>query len=140
MSRPGANRKFIVGGIVIAVCVAALLYGATALMSLDFYDSVGQFQKKLDTYKGGAVRVRGIVQPGSVEHDKKTLDTEFVLKDNEASMPVHYRGVLPGNFEPGSDLVVQGTYDTERKLLVANQLMFKCPSKYESERGKYGSE
>ncbi len=107
MSQPGANRKFIIGGIVIAVCVAALLYGATALMSLDSYDSVGQFQKKLDTYKGGAIRVRGIVQPGSVEHDKKTLDTVFVLQDNEASMPVHYRGVLPSNFEPGSDLVVQ---------------------------------
>ncbi|NQT19305.1 MAG: cytochrome c maturation protein CcmE [Planctomycetes bacterium] len=140
MSNPGGSKKFIVGGIVMTMCVAALLYGATMLMSLDFFDSVSQFQKKLDTYNGGAVRVRGIIEPGSVEHDKTTLDTEFVLKDDEASLPVYYKGILPANFEPGSDLVVQGKYHPERKVLVASQLMFKCPSKYESKRGEYGSE
>ncbi len=131
------RKKFVVGGIIIGVCVAALLYGATKLMSLDFYDSVSGFLEKADTYQGKTIRLRGIVEKGSVQHDFATLHTEFILADNDASLRVFYKGTLSSSFEPGKDLVVQGVYDKDRKLLVASDLMYKCPSKYESERGAY---
>ena len=128
--------KFVVAGVIIAVCVVALMV-VMSYMSLDFYSSTSEFLENIDTYEGGAVRVRGIVEAGSVKHNTDNLDIEFTLVDNEASLRVFYHGILPVNFVPGSDLVVQGAYDGERKLLVANQLMFKCPSKYESKKGTY---
>lgn len=135
----GPGRKFIVAGIVVAACIAGLIMVSTE--GLDFYSSVADFHKKLDTYQGSTVRVRGKIQAGSVRHDAKELETEFVLREEdpappptEAGLHVYYKGVRPANFEPGKDIVVQGTYDAGRKLFVANQLMFKCPSKYESNR------
>ena len=134
----GPGRKFIIAGLVVAACIAGLVMVSTE--GLDFYSSVADFHKKLDTYRGATVRVRGIIQAGSVRHDAKMLETEFVLREEDASLKteavlrVFYQGNLPDNFEAGKDIVAQGTYDASRKLFVANQLMFKCPSKYESKK------
>ncbi len=134
----GPGRKFVVAGIVVAVCIVGLIMISTG--GMDFYSSVADFQKKLDTYQGGLIRVRGIIQEGSVKYDEKNLETEFVLREENTSLKsqavlrVFYRGIRPANFEPGKDLVVQGTYDAARELFLANQLMFKCPSKYESKK------
>ena len=171
MSEPNDNRlphpsrlKFIVGGVIVAACIVALVAKTTGA-SLDFYSSVGEFLQRVESGKAGgrgtvprpytevsdsvgaghrsppsgagAARVRGMVQAGSVQHDAAGLDTEFILVDGKATLPVFYHGVLPATFEPGSDLVVQGTYDAARKVFVASQLMFKCPSKYESKKGTY---
>ncbi|HUU68742.1 MAG TPA: cytochrome c maturation protein CcmE [Planctomycetota bacterium] len=130
------RRKLIVGCVVIIAGLAALLI-AMSYLSLDFYSSVSEFLQRAETGKTGVVRVRGIVAAGSVNHDAKTLDTEFTLADGKASLQVFYHGVLPSSFESGSDLVVQGSYDPAAKRLVANQLMFKCPSKYEKKKGVY---
>ena len=105
--------------------------------SLDFYSSVSDFLQRVDSYDGKMIRLRGIVQANTVQHDSRSLETEFVLADDTESIRVTYHGVLPNSFEPGKDLVVQGTYDPERRLVVANELMFKCPSKYEEKRGSY---
>lgn len=131
-----SRRKFIIGGVIVAGCIVALV-AATTGMSLDFYSTVGEFIPKAELGKTGLVRVRGIVVEGSVRHDAAKLDTEFAMSDGKASLPVFYHGVLPSTFEPGRDIVVQGTYNAARKTLVASQLMFKCPSKYESKKGTY---
>ena len=137
----GSGRKFVVAGIVVAVCIVGLIMISTG--GMDFYSSVADFQKKLGTYQGGAVRVRGIIQKGSVMsvvNDAKKRETEFVLREedislkSEAVLRVFYQGNLPDNFEAGKDIVAQGTYDADRELFLANQLMFKCPSKYESKK------
>jgi len=130
------RRKLIVGGGIIAASVAALLIAMNSV-SLDFYSSVTEFLKRAEVGKTGVVRVRGLVVTGSVNHNAETLDTKFALADGTASVLVVYHGVLPSSFEPGSDLVVQGSYDADNKRLLANQLMFKCPSKYEKRRGQY---
>lgn len=131
-----SRRKFIIGGVIVAACVAALV-AATTGMSLDFYSTVSEFIQKAESGTTGLVRVRGIVVEGSVRHDAAKLDTEFALSDGTASVPVFYHGVLPSTFASGRDLVVQGAYNAGRKTLMANQLMFKCPSKYESKKGVY---
>jgi len=130
------RRKLIAGCAIIAAAIAALLIAMNAL-SLDFYSSVSEFLQRAETGKTGVVRVRGLVVAGSVNHNAKTLDTEFALADGTASVQVVYHGVLPSSFEPGSDLVVQGSYDAAAKRLAANQLLFKCPSKYEKKKGRY---
>ena len=133
---PSPKTRLLVGGLVILACLGLLVW-LSGTLSLDFYRSVGDFLPDAEAHDGDTIRLRGIVLADSVQHNAKELDTEFLLADKTESIRVTYHGVLPSSFEPGKDLVVQGVYDGERKLVVANELMFKCPSKYEEEKGSY---
>ncbi len=137
------RKKFIIAGTIVIVSVA-LLSVLTMFISLDFYETLDDFVEKKESMAGRIVRLRGIVEAGSVVHDGQTLNTKFTLigaddngkqaKDSHASLRVSYTGALPNNFEPGRDIVVQGAYEPQENLFSANQLMFKCPSKYEGEK------
>jgi len=114
-----SNAKFIIGGVIIAVCTVALV-AATTGTSLDFYNTVSEFQKRAESGTVATARVRGLVRLDSVQHDAAKLDTEFTIADAKASLRVFYHGVLPSSFQPGTDLVVQGNRDSARKLFVEN--------------------
>ena len=65
---------------------------------------------------------------------------EFKLKDShEEVMPVIYRGVIPGNFDQATSIVAIGRYKDGH--FEAEQLLVKCPSKYqaEAEKGRIAS-
>ncbi len=56
-------------------------------------------------------------------------------------MPVLYAGVKPGNFEEATEIVAVGSYSDG--AFHAEQLLVKCPSKYqgiEGEETSYASE
>lgn len=77
-------------------------------------------------------KVDGIITPGSVQWDPKTLNLSFKLADKAAStsLTVHYRGVVPDSFKPGEELIVEGVYQGNG-VFFASALMPKCASKYE---------
>lgn len=132
----GSKTRYFVGGVVVLACVLGLVI-VTKSMGFDFYSSISDFSAQVEAYDGRPVKIRGIIKADAVNHDPKTLDTDFILTDGEASVRVFYHGVLDSSFEPGKDLVVQGVYDLEKQTLMANKLMFKCPSKYEAKEGTY---
>jgi cytochrome c-type biogenesis protein CcmE len=49
-------------------------------------------------------------------------------------MPVIYRGVIPGNFDQATSIVAIGRYQGDH--FEAEQLLVKCPSKYQAEAEK----
>jgi cytochrome c-type biogenesis protein CcmE len=90
-----------------------------------------------------ARRSAGMVQVNGVLADKNYVlkvdeqFLEFKLKDSkEEVMPVVYRGVIPGNFDQATSIVAIGRYRGDH--FEAEQLLVKCPSKYqaEAEKGK----
>jgi cytochrome c-type biogenesis protein CcmE len=93
-----------------------------------------------------ARRSAGMVQVNGVLADKNYVlkvdeqFLEFKLRDSkEEVMPVVYRGVIPGNFDQATSVVAIGRYRTDH--FEAEQLLVKCPSKYqaEAEKGKIAS-
>ena len=59
----------------------------------------------------------------------------FRLRDDKGEvLPVEYKGVIPGNFDQATSIVAIGHY-TEGKFQ-AEQLLVKCPSKYQAEAEK----
>jgi cytochrome c-type biogenesis protein CcmE len=46
-------------------------------------------------------------------------------------MPVQYHGVIPGNFDQATMVVAIGRYKGDH--FEAEQLLVKCPSKYQTE-------
>jgi len=137
MSDPKKQRRlwYIVGGVMI---VAFLAYGASSFKSnLTPYVSFEEAQKS-----ARKVQVAGGLVPDSTSYieDKEMLQFGIV-EDGGETMTVHYEGIKPGNFEEATQIVAIGTYSDG--VFHANQLLVKCPSKYqglEEAPRSYGSE
>ena len=83
---------------------------------------------------------------GLVQVNGKLADKNYVLKPQEQFlsfklrdehgevMPVEYRGVIPGNFDQAVSVVAIGRYQGDH--FEAQQLLVKCPSKYQAEAAK----
>lgn len=80
------------------------------------------------------VQVAGGLLKGSSSYQEEGGFLLFTLTDTvapEKTMRVRYHGVKPANFEDAISIVAIGTYDPEVGALVANDLLVKCPSKYQ---------
>jgi cytochrome c-type biogenesis protein CcmE len=71
-------------------------------------------------------------QSQTVEFDVGTGQLSFALTDTAGdAMPVLYTGSKPENFEHATEIGAIGKYADG--YFLAQQLLVKCPSKYESE-------
>ena len=60
----------------------------------------------------------------------------FELEDatnRQKTLRVVYTGLVPENFRPGAEVIVEGGFSGDHKHFDAKTLMTKCPSKYEKE-------
>lgn len=88
-----------------------------------------------------SIRVMGFVKEGSISLAPTALVTEFVMR-NEAgdrTIPVSFKGVTPGLFRDGTNVIASGRLDSEG-VFRATELMTKCPSKYEGMESPHGPE
>jgi cytochrome c-type biogenesis protein CcmE len=80
----------------------------------------------------GFVQVNGVLADKNYVLKRDEQYLEFKLKDEKGEvMPVEYRGVIPGNFDQATSIVAIGKYSGNR--FAADQLLVKCPSKYQAE-------
>jgi cytochrome c-type biogenesis protein CcmE len=116
---------------------------ALALVAVGSAVGVTSFRKSVTPYVSlaEARRAAGLVQVNGVIADRnyviKPLEQymEFNLKDQKGEvMPIVYHGVIPGNFDQATMVVAVGRYRDGRFL--AEQLLVKCPSKYQAEAEK----
>ena len=117
------NLKLLIGIIIIAVFT---VFGALSFRkSLTPYVTFEE-AKEADA----AVQVIGKVVPGESSYDTTTHLFYFTLEDAEGGiLNVVFDGTKPANFEQATDVVAIGRYQNER--FVANQILVKCPSKYQ---------
>ena len=126
-----------------AVLAAALLgwYGAGLYDSgaLAYYQTLEDFRS---AGTGRPSRVHGYVAPGSIERDVPGRQVRFLLQGAppHASAPakaanalaVAFAGLdVPDLFGPGAEVVVEGRL-TAGGAFLANNVLAKCPSKFES--------
>ena len=113
----------------VVVIIAALLFGASAFQSsLTPYISIAEAK----TAKG-LVQVSGLVQDGKSSYDANANFTFVLVDDKDNSLPVLYKRVKPANFDQAIGVVAVGRY--KDGVLEADQLLVKCPSKYEAQYG-----
>lgn len=71
-----------------------------------FYSPSDLQHHKLNQSK--MIRLGGLVVPGSVRRDSKSLLVKFAITDNQNKVDVVYMGVLPDLFREGQSIVTQG--------------------------------
>lgn len=87
-------------------------------------------------FEGRELRVEGGLRSGSIQFRDEPCEWRFVLEQEGVSMPVRFsQCVVPDTFRDGFGIrvTVQGSLDTEG-IFQANQVVPRCPSKYEMEQ------
>jgi len=127
------KAKYIIGGVIIVVFA---IWGASAFLRTTVaYVSLPEAR---DSER--MVQVMGRIDFDRVRYDAEQTRLEFEIVDPEAADPataerlaVLYTGIVPGNFDQATSVVLKGTGDG--KLFTAEQMMVKCPSKYQGDQG-----
>ena len=116
---------------------------AVVLLAVAATVGVSAFKKTMTPYIGFS---EARTASGLVQVNGRLADKDYVLKPQEQFlsfklrdehgevMPVEYRGVIPGNFDQAVSVVAIGKYQGDH--FEAQQLLVKCPSKYQAEADK----
>jgi len=75
------------------------------------------------------IQVFGQVIVDTIYYNKTTGIETFVLTDGNSTVTVNYRGIV-NNLQNSTEVVAIGIYDG--KIIKAERVLVKCPSKYEA--------
>jgi cytochrome c-type biogenesis protein CcmE len=123
------RKKYVIGGILILAAVSFLLYTGFREGTVYYY-TVSELKENAAALMDKEIRVTGQVADGSMEWEPDSLTVRFTLLDENESLPITYRGIAPDNLQEGRDVVVGGKY-REDGIFLADNILTKCPSKYE---------
>ena len=119
------------------------IIAAIVLLAAGIGLGVTSFRKSMTPYisfaearqASGMVQVNGTLADKNYVLKPQEQYLEFKLKDDHGEvMTVEYRGTVPGNFDQATSVVAIGHYDQGR--FRADQLLVKCPSKYQTQAEK----
>ena len=127
MSRTG---KFVAGGLIIGAALAYLIYTGVRQSVVYF---VTPSELRAQPASGKAYRLGGMVAPGSLRWEPRSLDLSFTLTDGQASVPVRHKGTPPDLFAEGRGAVVEGTWSGEgyfraSTILAKHSEEYKAPA------------
>ncbi len=119
------KKKTIIGIIIIVIF---------SLFAFSAFDSAVTpyvtFQEAFETSR--KVQVMGYLEEGQANYNLEDQNLEFNLVDDEGTRAlVIYNGVKPSNFDDADSIVVIGEYNSSAGVFQAEDLLVKCPSKYE---------
>ena len=149
------NRgKFIFGGLVILAAVVYLIISSTSAGAQYFF-TVDELFAKGDDAVGTRAKISGAVIGDTIEYDAENLTLRFtvahvpadndlledegglaialhqaVLDPNRARMEVVYYGVMPDLLQNEAQAIMTGELG-EDGVFVADELLLKCPTKYD---------
>lgn len=126
-----ANKKikFIVGGVIIALAIAYLIYTGVQ-SSAAYFLTVDELYAKGTAIENQTVRVSGKVDAATIDFNNRDLLLKFeVTSDTGQRMPVVFNGPKPDQMREGAEAIIEGKYDGQ--AFTAQSLLLKCPSRYE---------
>jgi cytochrome c-type biogenesis protein CcmE len=124
-----STTKFIIGGVVVAV-VIGLLIATSFSGSTSDYLTVAQV-RALGPDQTRDSRVTGAIVADSVNWSTQEMLLTFEIQDETGILPITYHGPQPDMLIDAVEAVAIGKYDVEAQTFVADELLMKCPSKYE---------
>lgn len=129
MSRRG---RFAAGGALVALAFAYMIYTGVSQSSVYF---VTPAELTAAPVTDKAYRLGGLVAPGSLEWEPRSLELSFMLTDAKAAIPVRHRGSPPDMFGEGRGVIVEGKWTAEG-YFKASQILAKHSEEYRAPEGE----
>jgi cytochrome c-type biogenesis protein CcmE len=124
-----STTKFIIGGSVVVIVIGILIATSFSGSTSD-YLTVAEV-KALGPDQARDSRVAGAIVPDSVEWSTRDLHLTFAIEDETGTLPISYHGPQPDMLVDAVEAVAIGRYDPAAQEFEAEELLMKCPSKYE---------
>ena len=155
-SRPASQGrlKFIIGGLLIVAAIGYLIFSATNA-NAQFFLTVEELQARSQAIAGKDVRVSGAVIGNTIQYDPQSLTLMFtvaqvpgdnnvidaqgglaavlhaaVIDPNRARLKVVYNGPRPDLLKGEAQAIMTGKLGADG-VFQANELLLKCPTKYQ---------
>ena len=113
-----------------AAVLGAVLLGMSALKDQASYFYAPGDVARLGVPLGKAVRIGGMVRPGSLRRATDGVTIAFLVGDEtKATIPVRYRGITPDLFKENSGVVAEGRFEPGG-LFVASEILAKHDENY----------
>jgi len=150
----GNRIKFFIGGFLIVAAIIYLIVSSTKA-NAQYFLTVDEVFEKQSEYQGRELRVSGAVIGDSIQYDPQTLKLTFTVAhipgDNEAlevygglaealhqavidpdrtHLDVVYEGPKPDLLQDEAQAIMTGHLG-EDGVFYADELLLKCPTKYE---------
>ena len=122
------RSKFVAGGVVIVAAIAYLIWSGVS-QSVVYFVTPSELMAAPVPSK--TYRLGGLVQPGSLKWEPKSLDLSFTLGDGKASVPVRHKGGPPDLFAEGRGAVVEGSW-TKDGYFKASLILAKHSEEYKA--------
>ena len=141
----GGIPAFVKVGIVFAMLAGALSllwFSTTAEDAFVYSKLVDEVMGDPGSFKDRPVRVEGDLKQGSIAFREQPCEWRFVLASKGQEMPVRFpQCVVPDTFKDGMGLkvTVQGRLSDDG-YFAADQVIPRCPSKYEMQEAQQRGE
>jgi cytochrome c-type biogenesis protein CcmE len=152
--RKHGSLKFILGGILILVAIAYLIFSSTQA-SAEYFMTVDELKAKGSAAVGQNLRVSGAVDGSTIQYDPKAMLLSFevaqvpgdnatvaaegglavvlhaaVIDPKRARLTVSYNGPKPDLLKNEAQAIMTGHLGPDG-VFHADELLLKCPTKYQ---------
>jgi cytochrome c-type biogenesis protein CcmE len=131
------NIKIAVTAVVLASAFGFMMW-TTLREGAEYFKHVDEVVAQRTSLEGKKLQVQGYVIPGSILVKPKTLEYHFKIQNNPIRsgepgnvMNVSFTGAVPDTFKDEAEVVAHGQLRSDGGF-DANQVIAKCPSKYEA--------
>ncbi|MBC7171162.1 MAG: cytochrome c maturation protein CcmE [Polyangiaceae bacterium] len=128
-----ASAKIAAVLLVLVGGVVALVLSTNVSDAMSYSKLVHEVAADPGAFEGRQLRVEGDLQPGSIQFREEPCEWRFVLQKEGQQLPVTFpQCVVPDTFRDGVGIqvTVQGRLQDDGRFL-ANEVIPRCPSKYE---------
>ena len=122
------HQRLLLALLAIAAVLAAVLLAMWGLKdrAAYFYTPTDIVAGKAE--RGRAIRLGGMVAPGSLRQEADGVTVRFVVEDGDGRVPVRFTGITPDLFKEGSGVVAEGRL--VGGLFVADNILAKHDERY----------
>lgn len=114
----------VVGGALTAMLAMSVRESAA------FYKHVDEVMVSPDQWYGKPLKLHGFV--ATLEKRTDSLEYRFNVTQGDYTVAATYTGIVPDTFKEGSEVVLTGRLSAQG--FHADEIMAKCPSKYDADK------
>ena len=127
------NKKFIRFSYILAFSVSLVLATFFLLKALEekivfFYTPTKLYESR--EVQKDYIRIGGLVKEKSIYFSEDGLKVNFSITDNQYSVNILFKGILPDLFRENQGVVVEGKFNKEDNIFFAEKVLAKHDENY----------